>query len=106
MYHATIAKDYKPLQKPLGLGVRLFLPTAGAAGVPARAGCGRAAPERVPAGGNRLRDATCGAWFWLLPIGAACRAQGHPVFCRGLGVPRCAEAGLRVSVAKRAAWGP
>lgn len=50
MYHAIIAKDYKPLQNLPGFGVRLLPHTDGAEGVPVRAGCGWAAREQVPAG--------------------------------------------------------
>lgn len=50
MYHAIIAKDYKPLQKLPGSGVRLLLHTDGTESVPVRAGCGQGAPEQVPAG--------------------------------------------------------
>lgn len=48
MYHAIIAKDYKPLQKLPGFGVHLLLHTDGTESVLLWAGCG--ASEQVLAG--------------------------------------------------------
>lgn len=56
MYHAITAKDYKPLQNPLGFRVHLLLHTEG---VPVWAGGGWGALEQVPAGYNWLRGSLC-----------------------------------------------
>lgn len=53
MYHAIMAKDYKPLQKLLGFGVRLLQLHGWQ--VPVWAGCSWAVPEPVPAGSEMQR---------------------------------------------------